>query len=141
MSIFYICGPMRGYKEFNAPAFKHAASMLRLAGHTVVSPLELDERQGGVPAIVNPDDTLDCTPEVFRECMARDLAAMIRECDAVYVLAGWEKSMGSRIELLVAMNFSFKLHFQVVPDRRTWCNAFKELKSCGCSSYNTFVGV
>lgn len=36
----YVCGPMTGYPELNKPAFHLAASHLRAAGYTVISPAE-----------------------------------------------------------------------------------------------------
>lgn len=43
----YLAGPMRGYAEFNFPAFHAAAARLREQGHTVFNPAERDiERHG-----------------------------------------------------------------------------------------------
>lgn len=45
----YIAGPMRGYPEFNFPAFNEATAKLRAEGHDVFNPAERDiERHGGV---------------------------------------------------------------------------------------------
>ena len=38
----YLSGPMRGFAEFNAPAFNVAAKRLREEGHEVNSPIEHD---------------------------------------------------------------------------------------------------
>lgn len=82
----YIAGPMTGLPEFNYPAFHAEAARLRLAGHDVVSPAEINagmEHEG------------------WHACMRRDIAAVMT-CDAVQLLPGWQKSRGARIEAEIA---------------------------------------
>lgn len=43
----YVAGPMRGYKDFNFPAFQAAAKALRDDGHEVFNPAEKDEEKNG----------------------------------------------------------------------------------------------
>ena len=43
----YLAGPMRGYPEFNFPAFHAAAAKLRAEGHTVFNPAERDAEAFG----------------------------------------------------------------------------------------------
>ena len=81
----YIAGPMTGYPELNFPAFHHAASVLRAAGHEVVNPAE-----------VNPNPDAEWTA-----CMFRDLKELTA-CDGILMLEGWEKSPGAQIEKLWA---------------------------------------
>lgn len=82
----YLAGPMSGLPEFNFPAFHARASALRLEGHTVLNPAELD---GGD------------TSGTWAEYLRRDLALLL-ECEAVAVLPGWEKSRGANLEVHVA---------------------------------------
>lgn len=136
---FYICGPMRGIPDFNAPAFERFTDMLRSAGHEVVSPIELDREHGGVAEITDIDGTPTCSQEDFRRCMARDLAVIAKDCDALFVLEGWGASFGARVEMFVAMAMGLKLHFERPPSRELWCAAWKGLNLCGCTSYDRFV--
>ena len=39
----YVAGPMRGYVDYNYPAFDSACEVLREAGYDVVSPHEICE--------------------------------------------------------------------------------------------------
>lgn len=107
-STVYISGPMTGIPLYNWPAFEDAARRLRELGHTVLSPTELDEEAGDVlvfrehytdpgvwPKVVDVQTTATFD---FRATIERDLLA-VDESDAVYMLKGWDESLGARIEL------------------------------------------
>lgn len=91
----YIAGPMRGYPEYNFPAFDAAAKEWRRAGHDAVNPAELD-RVDGVHEFTDP-----LPHDFLRDAMRRDLRA-ICECDAIVLLPGWEHSAGVKVELALA---------------------------------------
>lgn len=92
----YLAGPMRGYDENNAPAFREATQWLRLHGIDVVSPVELDEAEG-------VDLSADYTEEEVGQFLRRDLLSFLRgEVDAIVVLPGWEQSQGAALEVHVA---------------------------------------
>lgn len=82
-----MAGPMRGYKDYNFPAFDDAAARLRSLGHTVVSPAEIDRTLG-----FDGD---------MRVTLSRDIQEVLR-CDMVAVLTGWEDSRGASAEVAVA---------------------------------------
>jgi hypothetical protein len=88
----YIAGPMSGIPEFNFPAFRAAAIDLRAQGYDVVNPAELDEND------VLPDGTA-AHPWSFY--LRRDLQALL-DCDAIYLLPGWQDSRGASLEAHVA---------------------------------------
>jgi len=90
----YLAGPMRGYPEYNFPAFHAAAAELRAQGHEVFSPAERDLNEDGF----NPK-TDEAKP--LRYYMLFDLPAVLKS-DAVAVLPGWEKSTGAKLEVHVA---------------------------------------
>lgn len=89
----YLAGPMRGYPEYNFPAFHEATADLRERGYEVWSPAERDEAEGFDP---KTDEA-----KSLAYYMAYDLKAVC-ESDAVVVLDGWEDSQGARLEVHVA---------------------------------------
>lgn len=78
MKRIYISGPMSGMPEHNFPAFNAEAARLRALGYDVVNPAEL-----------NPE------PEkTWHDCLRTDLMELLT-CDAIALLAGWQKSAGA----------------------------------------------
>ena len=76
----YISGPMTGYKELNRPAFDKMAIILNNQGYTVVNPSSV------------------CVDGwEWKDYMHHDLR-MLRSCDAIVFLDGWEHSKGACIE-------------------------------------------
>ena len=94
MKSCYLAGPMRGYPEYNFPAFFAAAKSLRERGIEVWSPAENDVHADGF----NPATD---THQPMRHYMKRDLPAVL-EADFVAVLSGWERSQGACLEVHVA---------------------------------------
>lgn len=82
----YIAGPMTGLPEFNYPAFHAAARLLGGYGFAVTNPATLFEGQLGLP---------------WEQYMRGGLAALL-ECDAVYVLRGYQRSRGAQLEIQIA---------------------------------------
>ena len=80
--IFYIAGPMTGLPGYNKDAFAQASSLLRQCGHTVLNPAVL--------------------PQLPEDKYLPICTAMIDAADAIYLLAGWPKSLGARCERLYA---------------------------------------
>lgn len=92
MKRVYVAGPMTGILDLNFPAFRAAAVQLRALGHEVVSPAEINE---------------GLEHEGWNACMRRDVAALAT-CDAIYLLDGWPKSRGARIELQLAKDLGLQ---------------------------------
>lgn len=95
--MIYIAGPMNGYPEMNFPSFHKAAKRLRDEGLKVINPAEL-----------NPDVNAD-----WSDCMDVDIDAVF-ECDTIYMLKGWEKSKGARIEYRIAKNRKMEIYYEIV---------------------------
>ena len=91
----YLAGPMRGLDQFGFPAFDAAASALRAAGRTVVSPAEHD-RSLGFDETKNSLDGFD-----LKSAILWDLE-QVANCDRIVLLPGWEQSSGVRVELALA---------------------------------------
>lgn len=92
----YIAGPMRGYPDYNFPAFDAAAERFRNLGWTVVNPAEMDRERGF-------DETKDTPDKAFlKHAILSDLLE-ISTCDAIAVLPGWERSKGANAEISLAI--------------------------------------
>lgn len=99
----YLAGPMRGIERFNVDAFNEAKKELEWAGWKVVSPVDLDIQAG-----LNYD-TLKQEDLDMDAIIRRDLHAVMN-CDAIFLLPGWEKSKGANAELNVAYWAGKKCH-------------------------------
>lgn len=100
MTTLYIAGPMRGYAEFNFPAFAKAAADLRAAGYGVISPHELHSGRLDLP---------------WHEYMRRDIAVITSGAiGGLALLDGWDDSAGAQGEVYVAdlIGISAKLVWQ-----------------------------
>lgn len=104
---FYVAGPMRGYPQFNFPAFFAAAERLRQQGHEVFNPAERDVSVHGEDfAEKNPTGDIEVATKQhgfsLREALGDDLAFICKEADAIALLPGWQKSKGATAERAVA---------------------------------------
>lgn len=93
----YIAGPMRGYKDFNFPAFHKAEEVLTDSGWTVLSPASRDMEEGFDTG--TPENEL--TQEDMERWIKRDIG-MVFEADAVCLLEGWQHSKGALVEVALA---------------------------------------
>ena len=82
----YIAGPMRGLPAFNYPAFNDWAKLHRDVGWDVVNPAEIGAQFG--------------TPEQHA----------LETCDAVFLMSGWQNSLGARQELATALHYGLKIN-------------------------------
>lgn len=102
----YLAGPMRGYPNFNFPAFDYAAKALRAEGHEVFSPADHDREVNGSDIADNPtgDETLATKKDGFdiRKALAADTQFICLEADCVALLPGWEQSRGAVAEHALA---------------------------------------
>lgn len=92
----YISGPITGIDpEVCRTRFEKAENELKRQGFIPVNPLK-----NGLP------DTA-----TYDEHMRRDLE-MLSECDTIYMLEGWERSNGCRIEFNTAIANRQKITFE-----------------------------
>lgn len=91
----YIAGPMRGRPAFNYPKFNEAEKFLTTAGWLVENPARIGEKFG-TPEQINGD------PALLARVVQHELD-IVRSCDAIFLLPGWEKSEGARKELVHAI--------------------------------------
>lgn len=95
----YIAGPMRGYRELNFPAFMRADVAFTDLGWDVRNPVRIGQAAFGP----NPDAV---SPQEFLRADLRELL----QCDAMAVLPGWERSVGARAEVAVAVALGFAFY-------------------------------
>jgi hypothetical protein len=108
----YITGPMTGLPDFNRPAFQRTTRILRSLGHWVMDPTELDS----LPTKVGEVDTW-----VWKLFLSRDVAMLLSvELDGMVLLDGWERSRGSRLEVLTALLAGIRLYALKAPVRKTY---------------------
>ena len=100
----YLSGPMRGYPNFNFPAFDDAAERLATLGIQVFNPAAHDRQI--YPDIEQWDgfatgDPAQCPQFNLPQSLAWDFQ-MILDSDAIVLLPGWAQSSGARAERFVA---------------------------------------
>lgn len=112
----YTAGPMTGLPQFNFPAFDRAAGQLRAEGHDVVSPAELDSPEHRAIALAShtgdPREYTKITGETWGDLLARDVKLIADGgIERIYVLPGWERSKGARLETYIAHLTGIEIHF------------------------------
>lgn len=99
----YLIGPMRGYPQYNFPAFDAASAKGRALGLSVVSPADEDRKHGFCPSTPESKVSVPAACRMFAE---RDVAIILslhaEDGDFVAVLPGWCRSVGSIAEVALA---------------------------------------
>lgn len=100
----YIAGPMRGYPEFNFPAFTDAEQALRsmFPDATIFSPARRDLEHGFDPIGLWGTENLAALGFDLREALAADTDWITRHATHIVLLPGWEVSSGARAEHALA---------------------------------------
>jgi len=97
---------MTGLPQFNYPAFKALAKVLRAQGFEVVSPTEMDDPVVQAASLASTDgnpDTIQSHGYTWGDFLARDVKMLAEDgIKAVVVLPGWADSRGARLETFVA---------------------------------------
>lgn len=111
MTTVYICGPISGYTDGNRPAFHDAAELLKERGDVPVVPHDIVPMQHKGPC--PPSHPGKTTGDHTAACYLRaDLVHLLTYCERLYVLRGWEASVGARLEVMVATTCGLPLEFQ-----------------------------
>ena len=100
---------MRGYAQFNFPAFYAEARRLRGLGHEVFSPAERDASVGFDPTEMDGDEDLTEVGFDLREALSADMEYISKHADAIALLPGWESSSGARAELALGKALGLKV--------------------------------
>ena len=101
----YIAGPMRTIQDFNREEFNSAERSLKSKGvYAPVNPVTLDKESGLT------DEELS-TRMGLRLIMKRDIEELLK-CEQIFMLIGWEKSEGARIEHALASMVGMYIQYQ-----------------------------
>tara|TARA_Y100000401_G_scaffold116613_1_gene122824 strand:+ start:99 stop:461 length:363 start_codon:yes stop_codon:yes gene_type:complete len=101
----YIAGPMRGYENLNHEAFDLAErSLSKSVIFDPVNPAKMDRAFG-------LDSSVDMTKEELKDALKRDVD-VIFESDAMYMLRGWERSEGAKMEHSLAVALGMSIHYE-----------------------------
>lgn len=90
---------MRGYPEFNFPAFHEVTAKLRTTGSKVFSPAERDVKEGFDPT--GKKGTMEELAALnfdMRSALAADCKFICEEATHIFMLPGWSKSSGATAE-------------------------------------------
>jgi hypothetical protein len=82
-SVIYVAGPVTGLPDHGRWIFAHVTLVLRQAGYTVISPIELGKIENGT----------------FEQYLDRDLREGVAKSTALVLLPGWPFSRGAMSEL------------------------------------------
>lgn len=111
----YVAGPMRGYPDFNFPAFHEASAKLRAEGHIVFSPAEKDQAVHGEDFGKGSDGTLESLKDTgfsLRRALGDDTAWICAEGEGIYMLKGWEASKGAKAEHALAEALGLEIMYE-----------------------------
>lgn len=88
----YIAGPMRGKKDYNRAAFNAAAERLAARGWHPINPVDIEK----IYPCTEANGSLSHIDLVALMAIEREFAEL---ADAIYLLDGWEESIGAKREL------------------------------------------
>jgi len=103
----YLAGGMRGYPEFNFPAFHRMAKILRDQGHEVFSPAEKGEE-----ILLTDNPGIQESLEFRRKVFKIDTTFICDEAEGLFMLKGWELSSGARAEHALAIAIGLKIFYE-----------------------------
>lgn len=105
MKTIYLSGPITGMLDGNAAAFFNAQYDLSTCNTIVINPVTISKLL---------EDKSNFPPS-WLEYMAADIPELIIS-NEIYMLRGWWKSRGARIEFIIALLFRKRVRFE--PRRR-----------------------
>lgn len=106
---YYIAGPMTGYPDFNWEAFEEAEHELIGWGNECTNPHKVGFTPFDVRGMQGDEPLEDYQ---LHHIITDDLEALL-SCDAIYLLRGWERSVGARAEHAVAIWRGILIEYQV----------------------------
>lgn len=109
MSTVYVSGPITYH--IGEDPFAPVAARLEELGHTAVNPKTISACHDK-SCVKLPHEVEKSWDHSWACFLKHDLAAMLRTCDAILMLDGWQDSHGARLELTVASAVGFTVLFE-----------------------------
>lgn len=115
--VAYISGPIAGHDELNEPLFRAAKRRLESERNTAamkydkaIVPHDVPEwhHEGECPGGYRSSPA---SPHSAACYLRTDLIVMLTQAEAVWMLPGWEASVGARLEMQVAAACGLSIHF------------------------------
>ena len=100
----YIAGPMTGLPNGNFEVFYAKETQLRSGGWNVINPARMDVETGIDPNAMGEYE--------YEDCARRDIAVLV-DCDAIYMLAGFQFSKGACWERALAKHLGIKRYYEI----------------------------
>jgi hypothetical protein len=102
----YISGPITGLpRDLSRRIFTDAHRELAEQGHDPVNPFDIPHPDGcGCLTPVDGQHAWPC-------CLRKDIRTLV-DCDAIYMLDGWQRSHGARLELQTASALGLQVWWQ-----------------------------
>jgi len=108
LPVVYVAGPMRGYEQFNFPAFDTAAQVWADTGYHVLSPADMDRKRG---VTIEQLQAMDAEQmQAFVGAAMREDTQAVHDADLIAVLPGWEASEGAGVEVRLALMLGKPIH-------------------------------
>jgi hypothetical protein len=114
---YYLAGPMRGYPQFNFPAFHRIAAALRAEGMNIISPAEVDEQHGiASHAVASDNGDEKVLPQSAGTILSRDVKVVLDDVDGIIFMNGWENSRGALLEATTGLISKRPMQFFAVQE-------------------------
>lgn len=110
----YIAGPMTGMPMNNRIAFESASALLKVNRYRfseVVNPFDIIHKhaENRPPSIfITEFEWIGSDKKAYEACI-KDEMDTLATCTAIYLLKGWENSVGSRRELAYALEHDMEV--------------------------------
>ena len=106
----YIAGPMSGYEDSNRAAFENAEQCFLdwdWAKENIFNPIDHEA------SLMVQKGLVKDTQEAYRMCLKIDLEWLCEHATHIYMLKGWEKSLGARAEHATAVALGLEIEYEV----------------------------
>ncbi len=108
----YIAGPMRGYAEFNRPAFEEARAYLCGFHDRVISPWDKKVESNFPSTSEFAGLPYDESNRLMRAALAEDCRLIAEDSTHMHMLRGWEKSAGAVVEWHLAKALDLSISYE-----------------------------